>query len=61
MNVQAHMTGGQVPNTQNGNPLPPNQMHNLVGAANAPIPQQHNMLNVDNDLFRARTIMRERM
>lgn len=36
MNVQAHMSAGQVPNQgglpqQNGNALPPNQIQNLVG------------------------------
>ncbi|KAI9196308.1 hypothetical protein LWI28_022808 [Acer negundo] len=74
MNVQAHMSAGQVPNQggmpqQNGNALPPNQMQNLVGGV-APgaasggvgvVAQQHNMLNMDSELLRARNCMQDRI
>ncbi|XP_031254705.1 histone acetyltransferase HAC1-like [Pistacia vera] len=70
MNVQAHIPAGQVPNQgglpqQNGNTLPPNQMQNLVGGGGsvgvAGVSQQHNMLNVDSELLRARGFMRDRI
>ncbi|XP_044481916.1 histone acetyltransferase HAC1-like isoform X2 [Mangifera indica] len=70
MNVQAHISAGQVPNQgglpqQNGNTLPPNQMQNLVGVGGsvgvAGVSQQHNMPNVDADLLRARILMREKI
>ncbi|KAL5833913.1 hypothetical protein ACOSQ3_017587 [Xanthoceras sorbifolium] len=74
MNVQAHMSAGQVPNQgglpqQNGNALPPNQLQNLVGGV-APgaasggvggVPQQHNMLNMDAELLIARSYMRDKI
>ncbi|XP_044505832.1 histone acetyltransferase HAC1-like isoform X2 [Mangifera indica] len=70
MNVQAHISAGQVPNQgglpqQNGNALPPNQMQNLVDGGGsvvvAGVSQQHNILNVDSELLRARGCMRDKI
>ncbi|XP_044505837.1 histone acetyltransferase HAC1 isoform X3 [Mangifera indica] len=70
MNVQAHISAGQVPNQgglpqQNGNALPPNQMQNSVDGGGsvvvAGVSQQHNILNVDSELLRARGCMRDKI
>lgn len=77
MNVQTHISAGQVPNQgglpqQNGNSLQPNQMQNLVGGVSTPagiagggsgggVTPQHHMFNVDQDLLRARRYMCDRM
>lgn len=77
MNVQAHISAGQVPNQgglpqQNGNTLQPNQMQNLVGGVSTTaaiaaggsgggVTPQRNMFNADPDLLRARGFMRDRM
>lgn len=77
MNVQAHISAGQVPNQgglpqQNGNALQPNQMQNLVGGVSTTaaiaaggsgggVTPQRNMFNADPDLLRARGFMRDRI
>lgn len=75
MNVQTHMSAGQVPNQgglpqQNGNVLPPNQLQNIAGGVSTAagiagggggVTQQHKMFNVDHDLLRARRYMHDRM